>query len=192
MLGDPIPPGPRRGGRGGRTTGDAPTCGLRPEPRRLCPRPAWLSLAPQKASEGQDPALSGRRQAEDWGDGHHVNARHLLYPNAPVTRFPVPNEKVPWEVSAGVPASRLGGRWGGAAPCSLTGTGGRMGQPGCQGHTAEWGLGLEPGALGGPRPSRRASGHPGHPGCPRGVVTAPPASESLGAGGREREGEGRG
>uniref|UniRef100_A0A2K6B660 Transient receptor potential cation channel subfamily M member 2 n=1 Tax=Macaca nemestrina TaxID=9545 RepID=A0A2K6B660_MACNE len=28
---------------------------------------------------------------------YHVNARHLLYPNCPITRFPVPNEKVPWE-----------------------------------------------------------------------------------------------
>ncbi|ELK03576.1 Transient receptor potential cation channel subfamily M member 2 [Pteropus alecto] len=56
------------------------------------------TLAPQKASEGQDPTLSGGRQADDWGDSHHVNARHLLYPNALVTRFPVPNEKVPWEI----------------------------------------------------------------------------------------------
>ncbi|XP_011374673.1 transient receptor potential cation channel subfamily M member 2 [Pteropus vampyrus] len=40
------------------------------------------TLAPQKASEGQDPTLSGGRQADDWGDSHHVNARHLLYPNA--------------------------------------------------------------------------------------------------------------
>ena len=29
-----------------------------------------------------------------------MNARHLLYPNARIMRFPVPNEKVPWEVSA--------------------------------------------------------------------------------------------
>ncbi|XP_036094011.1 transient receptor potential cation channel subfamily M member 2 isoform X3 [Rousettus aegyptiacus] len=56
------------------------------------------TLAPQKASEGQDPALSGGWQAEDGGDGHHVNARHLLYPDALVTRFPVPDEKVPWEM----------------------------------------------------------------------------------------------
>ncbi|XP_036767931.2 transient receptor potential cation channel subfamily M member 2 isoform X2 [Manis pentadactyla] len=55
------------------------------------------TLATQKASEGQDPALDSRQKAEDPGDPHHVHARHLLYPNAPVTRFPVPNEKVPWE-----------------------------------------------------------------------------------------------
>ncbi|XP_058152319.1 transient receptor potential cation channel subfamily M member 2 [Dasypus novemcinctus] len=42
--------------------------------------------------------LGGGWPAEDQGDAHHVNARHLLYPDAPVTRFSVPNEKVPWEV----------------------------------------------------------------------------------------------
>ncbi|XP_045857855.1 transient receptor potential cation channel subfamily M member 2 isoform X2 [Meles meles] len=55
------------------------------------------TLAPQKASEGRECELDGRQKAEDVGDGHHVNARHLLYPHSHVTRFPVPNEKVPWE-----------------------------------------------------------------------------------------------
>ncbi|XP_030895493.1 transient receptor potential cation channel subfamily M member 2 isoform X2 [Leptonychotes weddellii] len=55
------------------------------------------TLAPQKTSEEQDHELDGRQKAEDVGDTHHVNARHLLYPNSHVTRFPVPNEKVPWE-----------------------------------------------------------------------------------------------
>lgn len=32
-------------------------------------------------------------------DGFHVNSRHLNYPNSKLTRFPVPEEKVPWEVS---------------------------------------------------------------------------------------------
>ncbi|XP_078119009.1 LOW QUALITY PROTEIN: transient receptor potential cation channel subfamily M member 2 [Sander vitreus] len=32
-------------------------------------------------------------------DGFHVNARQFHYPNSKVTRFPVPEEKVPWEVS---------------------------------------------------------------------------------------------
>lgn len=59
-----------------------------------------LSPAPQKASEGQDPELDGGQEAEDPGDTHHVNARCPLYPNSTVVRFPVPNEKVPWEVSA--------------------------------------------------------------------------------------------
>lgn len=31
-------------------------------------------------------------------DQHHVNARQLNYPGSKVTRFPVPEEKVPWEV----------------------------------------------------------------------------------------------
>lgn len=60
----------------------------------------WLSPAPQQASEGQDPELDDGQRVEDPGDAYHVNARHLLYPNSPVLRFPVPNEKVPWEVSA--------------------------------------------------------------------------------------------
>lgn len=55
------------------------------------------TLAPQKASLGRDRELDGGHKAEDAGDTHHVNARHLLYPNSHVTRFPVPNEKVPWE-----------------------------------------------------------------------------------------------
>ncbi|XP_036301235.1 transient receptor potential cation channel subfamily M member 2 isoform X2 [Pipistrellus kuhlii] len=55
------------------------------------------ALASQAASEGQDPELDGRQKAEDLGDTHHINARHLLYPNSPIVRFPVPNEKVPWE-----------------------------------------------------------------------------------------------
>ncbi|KAM7132576.1 transient receptor potential cation channel subfamily M member 2 isoform 3-T3 [Molossus nigricans] len=55
------------------------------------------TLVPQKVPEGQDPELDSRQKAEDLGDTHHVNARHLLYPNSPIMRFPVPNEKVPWE-----------------------------------------------------------------------------------------------
>lgn len=31
-------------------------------------------------------------------DGFHVNARQFHYPNSKVKRFPVPEEKVPWEV----------------------------------------------------------------------------------------------
>ncbi|XP_021505346.2 transient receptor potential cation channel subfamily M member 2 isoform X4 [Meriones unguiculatus] len=56
-----------------------------------------LTLAPQKAFDEPDAELSIRRKAEEPGDGYHVNARHLLYPDARIMRFPVPNEKVPWE-----------------------------------------------------------------------------------------------
>lgn len=91
----------------------------------------WLFPAPQKASEGQDLEPDGRQEEEDVGDTHHVNARHLLYPNSHVTRFPVPNEKVPWEVSAGPGAlppgqrcpvfwTRPGAGW--TSLCSPTGT----------------------------------------------------------------------
>ncbi|XP_019480571.1 PREDICTED: transient receptor potential cation channel subfamily M member 2 isoform X3 [Hipposideros armiger] len=55
------------------------------------------TLAPQKASEGQGLELDSRQEVEDLGDAPHVNARHLMYPDSPVLRFPVPNEKVPWE-----------------------------------------------------------------------------------------------
>ncbi|XP_055975296.1 transient receptor potential cation channel subfamily M member 2 isoform X2 [Sorex fumeus] len=51
-----------------------------------------------KTPEGCDPTLDSRAKVEDAGDGlHHVNARHFLYPSSSVMRFPVPDEKVPWE-----------------------------------------------------------------------------------------------
>lgn len=34
----------------------------------------------------------------DKKDQFHVNARQFYYPESKVTRFPVPEEKVPWEV----------------------------------------------------------------------------------------------
>lgn len=56
------------------------------------------TLAPQKAADEPDAEPGGRRKAEEAGDGYHINARHLHYPRSLVTRFPVPNEKVPWEM----------------------------------------------------------------------------------------------
>ncbi|XP_028993467.1 transient receptor potential cation channel subfamily M member 2 isoform X2 [Betta splendens] len=38
------------------------------------------------------------RNASEKEDGCHVNARQLYYPNSKLERFPVPEEKVPWEV----------------------------------------------------------------------------------------------
>lgn len=74
---------------------------------------------PPRTPEGQDSALDSRQKAEDAGAGpHHINARHLLYPNSSVTRFPVPDEKVPWEVLV----SGLGVR-GWTGPGLLTCTG---------------------------------------------------------------------
>ncbi|XP_020739237.2 transient receptor potential cation channel subfamily M member 2 isoform X1 [Odocoileus virginianus] len=55
------------------------------------------TLVPERASVGRGPELDSRSKAEDPGDAYHVNARHLLYPSCSVLRFPVPNEKVPWE-----------------------------------------------------------------------------------------------
>ncbi|XP_060040604.1 transient receptor potential cation channel subfamily M member 2 isoform X2 [Erinaceus europaeus] len=58
-------------------------------------------LAPRKGPEEQeqeqDPALESRLLEEDPTDTHHISARQLLYPSSSVERFPVPNEKVPWE-----------------------------------------------------------------------------------------------
>lgn len=59
----------------------------------------YLFPASQRTFDEPDAELNIRRKAEEPGDGYHVNARHLLYPNARIMRFPVPNEKVPWEVS---------------------------------------------------------------------------------------------
>ncbi|XP_053420329.1 transient receptor potential cation channel subfamily M member 2 isoform X2 [Nycticebus coucang] len=56
------------------------------------------TLVTQKTAEEQDMEPGGRKKVEEPGDGYHVDARHLLYPSRPVTRFPVPNEKVPWEM----------------------------------------------------------------------------------------------
>ncbi|XP_075399456.1 transient receptor potential cation channel subfamily M member 2 isoform X2 [Tenrec ecaudatus] len=58
--------------------------------------------APQKAPKEQSGALGGRQKADDGDNLYHVNARHLLYPSCPVTRFPVPDEKVPWETEFGI------------------------------------------------------------------------------------------
>lgn len=56
-----------------------------------------LTLAAQRAFDEPDAELSLRKKGEEGGDGYHVSARHLLYPDARIMRFPVPNEKVPWE-----------------------------------------------------------------------------------------------
>lgn len=37
-------------------------------------------------------------QEVEWEKTHHVYARQLCYPGSSVQRFPVPEEKVPWEV----------------------------------------------------------------------------------------------
>lgn len=89
-----------------------------PEPGRFAHGSLWLFPAPQKASEGQDHELDSRQKADAVGDTHHVNARHLLYPNSHVTRFPVPNEKVPWDVSASLGRRHLG-FWGAVLPRAL-------------------------------------------------------------------------
>lgn len=48
-------------------------------------------------STNTDPSESTEQEAE-WKKTHHVYARQLYYPGSTVKRFPVPEEKVPWEV----------------------------------------------------------------------------------------------
>lgn len=45
-----------------------------------------------------DESLDTLRNTLEKEDGFHVNARQFHYPNSKLTRFPVPEEKVPWEV----------------------------------------------------------------------------------------------
>ncbi|XP_028249051.1 transient receptor potential cation channel subfamily M member 2 [Parambassis ranga] len=53
------------------------------------------SLTSATGDETPDPL----RYTPDIEDGFHVNSRQLIYLNSKQTRFPVPEEKVPWEVS---------------------------------------------------------------------------------------------
>ncbi|XP_047456105.1 transient receptor potential cation channel subfamily M member 2 [Mugil cephalus] len=52
-----------------------------------------------QTSATPDEATESLRSALERDDGFHVNSRQFRYPNSKVTRFPVPEEKVPWEVS---------------------------------------------------------------------------------------------
>lgn len=47
-------------------------------------------------------------KAEESQPPHHVLARNLLYPGSHTLRFPVPDEKVPWEVGTVTPGSGAG------------------------------------------------------------------------------------
>ncbi|XP_041118797.1 transient receptor potential cation channel subfamily M member 2 [Polyodon spathula] len=42
--------------------------------------------------------MNSTEESEDGKPQYHLNARQLLYPASSVKRFPVPDEKVPWEV----------------------------------------------------------------------------------------------
>ncbi|CAG09283.1 unnamed protein product, partial [Tetraodon nigroviridis] len=57
-------------------------------------RSDWVLPAafPTDEASGQTAATAGTEEQ------HHVKARRLHYPGSTVTRFPVPEEKVPWEV----------------------------------------------------------------------------------------------
>ncbi|XP_034059864.1 LOW QUALITY PROTEIN: transient receptor potential cation channel subfamily M member 2 [Gymnodraco acuticeps] len=56
------------------------------------------------AKDAQPPTLTTTEESTDMyasekEDKYHVNARQFYYPNSKLTRFPVPEEKVPWEFS---------------------------------------------------------------------------------------------
>ncbi|XP_061081605.1 transient receptor potential cation channel subfamily M member 2-like [Conger conger] len=56
-------------------------------------------LSLQRTTPEADLAVSMREKGTENTFGeHHVNARCLQYPNSTVSRFPVPEEMVPWEV----------------------------------------------------------------------------------------------
>lgn len=59
-----------------------------------------------KASEMKEVDLEGK--PEESQQSYHVLARNLLYPGSHTRRFPVPDEKVPWEVGAVTLGSRAG------------------------------------------------------------------------------------
>nr|XP_029136475.1 transient receptor potential cation channel subfamily M member 2-like [Labrus bergylta] len=68
----------------------------------------WImdSLKSQGFASKEPPSLTTADESPDTlrstsekEDRFHVNARQFHYPNSKITRFPVPEEKVPWEVS---------------------------------------------------------------------------------------------
>ncbi|MGH0117659.1 UNVERIFIED_CONTAM: hypothetical protein FKN15_041851 [Acipenser sinensis] len=55
-----------------------------------------LLLSNSKSIDTAD--MNSTEESEDGNPQYHLNARQLLYPASSVKRFPVPDEKVPWEV----------------------------------------------------------------------------------------------
>lgn len=56
----------------------------------------YLSASAIK-STNTDPSEATESKSE-WEKTHHINACQLYYPGSTAVRFPVPEEKVPWEV----------------------------------------------------------------------------------------------
>lgn len=82
-------------------------------PQHLTQHPALRGLAvcvcltgSSKASEMKEVDLEGK--PEESQPPYHVLARNLLYPGSHTLRFPVPDEKVPWEVGAVTLGSKAG------------------------------------------------------------------------------------
>ncbi|XP_067370897.1 transient receptor potential cation channel subfamily M member 2 isoform X3 [Channa argus] len=65
---------------------------------RLKSKDLTAKEAPSLRSTKTDETPETLRDTSEKEDSFHVNARQLYYPNSKLTRFPVPEEKVPWEV----------------------------------------------------------------------------------------------
>lgn len=55
-----------------------------------------LVSVPSKMPEVKD--YDSEEKPQEMKSMYHVNARNFLYPSSYTIRFPVPDEKVPWEV----------------------------------------------------------------------------------------------
>ncbi|XP_070693966.1 transient receptor potential cation channel subfamily M member 2 [Pempheris klunzingeri] len=64
----------------------------------LAAKDAQSLIFPAALTTTEEP-LDTLRNTSEREDGFHVNARQFHYPNSKVTRFPVPEEMVPWEAS---------------------------------------------------------------------------------------------
>uniref|UniRef100_A0AAX7V6J8 Transient receptor potential cation channel subfamily M member 2 n=1 Tax=Astatotilapia calliptera TaxID=8154 RepID=A0AAX7V6J8_ASTCA len=53
---------------------------------------------PSKDTQSRNETPDSFRNTSEKGSGFHVYSRQFSYPNSKLTRFPVPEEKVPWEV----------------------------------------------------------------------------------------------
>ncbi|XP_039611039.1 transient receptor potential cation channel subfamily M member 2-like [Polypterus senegalus] len=67
------------------------------QPKASAPaRGRWHAVSCEKKKEEEQKETLDKEEVPERH--HHVNARQLLYPGSSVKRFPVPDERVPWEV----------------------------------------------------------------------------------------------
>lgn len=73
-------------------------------------RPCCLCLAVSSRTS-EEKELDPEEKPEEKQPPYHVLARNLLYPGSHTIRFPVPDEKVPWEVGAQAVGLEEDGKW---------------------------------------------------------------------------------